>query len=112
VRDAREYSFQFLEWKRAYVLRKHWQAHRRSTCPRCGIKLRIAHLGRTHRRAFWCEHCQKLYGGRPGTDPALAPAKKAAAKKAPARKAAVAASKPAANASARKFLKKAASRGE
>ena len=83
IKDARDYSFQFLEWKKAYVLRKHWQAHRKSTCPRCGSKLRIAHLGRTHRRAFWCEHCQKLHGGRPGTDPAqakptAAPAKRAA----------------------------------
>ena len=65
VREAQAYSFQFLEWKKAYVLRKHWLAHRKSTCPRCGIKLRLAHLGRTHRRAFWCEHCQKLYGGLP-----------------------------------------------
>jgi len=52
VREARTYSFQFLEWKKAYVLRQHWLAHRKSTCPRCGIKLRLAHLGRTHRRAF------------------------------------------------------------
>jgi endonuclease-8 len=65
VREARTYSFQFLEWKKAYVLRQHWLAHRKSTCPRCGIKLRLQHLGRTHRRAFWCEHCQKLYGGLP-----------------------------------------------
>ena len=119
VRDARDYSFQFLEWKKAYVLRKHWQAHRRSTCPRCGIKLRIAHLGRTHRRAFWCEHCQKLYGGRPGTDPALAPAKKAATKRekaatktAPARKTAVRASRTAAKTMRKKALKKAPRRGE
>ena len=75
VKDARDYSFRFLEWKKAYVLRKHWQAHRKSTCPRCGIKLRIAHLGRTHRRAFWCEHCQPVYGGKPGTDPGAKPAK-------------------------------------
>ena len=88
VRDARDYSFLFFEWKKAYVLRKHWQAHRRSSCPRCGIELRIAHLGRTHRRAFWCEHCQKTYGGKPGADPGSKP---------PARK---------------KPLKKAARRGE
>ena len=75
VREARDYSFQFLEWKKAYVLRQHWLAHRKSTCPRCGIKLRIAHLGRTHRRAFWCEHCQPIHGGKPGTDPAAKPGK-------------------------------------
>ena len=79
VRDAHDYSFLFLEWKKQYVLRKNWQAHRKSTCPRCGIKLRIAHLGRTHRRAFWCEHCQKQYGGSP-QPPARARARKKAAK--------------------------------
>jgi endonuclease-8 len=84
VKDARTYSFRFLEWKKAYILRKQWQAHRKSLCSRCGGKLRIAHLGRTHRRAFWCEHCQVVYGGKPGTDPAARPA----AKKKPLKKAA------------------------
>jgi endonuclease-8 len=80
VREARTYSFQFLEWKKAYVLRKHFQAHQKSTCPRCGIKLRIAHLGRTHRRAFWCPHCQELHGGLPEA-PARAYAPRRAGKK-------------------------------
>jgi endonuclease-8 len=80
VREARTYSFQFLEWKKAYVLRKHYQAHQKSLCPRCGGKLRLAYLGRTHRRAFWCEHCQELHGGLPEAParayPARRPAKK------------------------------------
>jgi endonuclease-8 len=81
VEEARVYSFQFLEWKKQYVLRKHYQAHQRSYCPRCGAKLRLAHLGRTHRRAFWCEHCQKQYGGLPEAPArAYAPRKKKAAK--------------------------------
>jgi endonuclease-8 len=65
VRQARTYSFEFLEWKKAYVLRQHWLAHRKSTCPRCGVKFTIAHLGRTHRRAFFCAHCQVQYGEPP-----------------------------------------------
>jgi endonuclease-8 len=73
VRDARDYSFRFLELKKAYVLRKNYQVHQRGTCPRCGGKLRVAHLGRTHRRAFWCPNCQPLYGGKEGTDPATLP---------------------------------------
>jgi endonuclease-8 len=58
------------------VLRQHWLAHRKSTCPRCGVKFTIAHLGRTHRRAFYCEHCQVRYGA-PAPSPAVpaAPAK-------------------------------------
>jgi endonuclease-8 len=65
VREAHAYSFQFLEWKKAYVLRQHWLAHRKSICPRCQIPFRIGHLGRSHRRAFYCESCQVLYGQPP-----------------------------------------------
>jgi endonuclease-8 len=65
IRQAREYSFDFLEWKKAYVLRKHWLAHRKSVCPRCDLKFTVAHLGRTHRRAFYCENCQVKYGDAP-----------------------------------------------
>ena len=63
VDEARGYSFDFLEWKRAFVLRKHWLAHTKRTCPRCAIPLVKAHLGRTNRRSFFCERCQKRYGG-------------------------------------------------
>ena len=61
VEQARIYSFEFLDWKKAYVLRQHWLVHNRSSCPRHGIPLRRAHLGKTHRRSFFCELCQKLY---------------------------------------------------
>ena len=63
VVEARGYSFDFLEWKRAFVLRKHWLAHTKRTCPRCAIPFVKAHLGRTQRRSFFCERCQKRYGG-------------------------------------------------
>ena len=62
VREARRYSFQFLEWKKAYVLRKHWLAHTKRTCPRCDIPFHKGHLGRSQRRSFWCENCQVTYG--------------------------------------------------
>ena len=61
VRQARLYAFEFLEWKRAFVLRKHWLVHNRSRCPRHDIPLTRAYLGKTHRRSFYCERCQKLY---------------------------------------------------
>ena len=62
VEEARRYSFDFLEWKRAYVLRKHWLAHTKRTCPRCAVPFVNAHLGRTQRRSFFCERCQRRYG--------------------------------------------------
>ena len=64
VDEARDYSFDFLEWKRAFVLRKHWQVHARSVCPRDGTPLSFRkHLGKRQRRAFWCDACQRLYAG-------------------------------------------------
>ena len=62
VEEARQYSFDFLEWKKQFVLKQHWLAHARSTCPRCQIPFVKAHLGQTRRRSFFCERCQKRYG--------------------------------------------------
>jgi endonuclease VIII len=62
VKQARQYSFEFLEWKKAFVLKQHWLAHTKRICPRCNIALHKAHLGKTRRRTFWCERCQKRYG--------------------------------------------------
>jgi endonuclease-8 len=61
VKQARVYSFEFLAWKRAFVLRKHWLVHNRGRCPRHDIPLVRAYLGKTNRRSFYCERCQKLY---------------------------------------------------
>ncbi|MGN2249755.1 DNA-formamidopyrimidine glycosylase family protein [Frateuria sp. GZRe14] len=61
VEQARQYSFEFLEWKRAFVLRKHWLAHNKSICPRDHVKFHRAYLGKTNRRSFFCELCQRRY---------------------------------------------------
>ncbi len=62
IREARKYSFDFLKWKKAFVLRKHWLAHAKKTCPRCHIPLiKVQHLGKAARRAFYCTNCQILY---------------------------------------------------
>lgn len=62
IKQAREYSFDFLKWKKAFVLRKHYLVHTKTICPRCDIRLQYrAHLGTTQRRAFFCGNCQILY---------------------------------------------------
>jgi endonuclease VIII len=61
VKQARQYSFDFYEWKKRYVLKKHWLAHTKRTCANCGMALLKAHLGHTQRRSFWCERCQVRY---------------------------------------------------
>ncbi len=63
IKQAREYSFDFYKWKKAYVLRKHWCVHAKTTCPRCKIRLQYAKsLGTKKRRAFFCGNCQVRYG--------------------------------------------------
>lgn len=61
VRGVVRYGEDFLKWKKAFVLRKHWQAHTRGTCVRDGNKLTKAYLGKSQRRTFFCEVCQVLY---------------------------------------------------
>ena len=62
IKEARVYSFDFLKWKKAYELRKHWLAHAKSICPRDHIPfIKVKHLGKRKRRAFFCPKCQKLY---------------------------------------------------
>lgn len=61
VEEVRRYAFDFLAWKKAFVLKQHWQVHRQSTCPRCQIPLMKARLGRNDRQSYFCEGCQKRY---------------------------------------------------
>lgn len=61
VEQARIYSFEFLEWKKNYVLKQHWLAHTKKTCVRCEIPLIKKQTGKKKRRSFFCTNCQKLY---------------------------------------------------
>jgi endonuclease-8 len=63
AREARTYSFDFLQWKREGKLKAHWLAHTKTTCPRCKIPfVKAKSLGRSKRRSFYYERCQKRYG--------------------------------------------------
>lgn len=61
VKQMHVYAFEFLNWKKAYVLKKHWQAHTKKICPRCHIPFHKEYLGKTKRRTFFCERCQVRY---------------------------------------------------
>ena len=61
IKEARNYSFDFLKWKKEYTLRKHWLAHTKKTCMRDGDKIIKEYLGKTQRRTFFCDTCQMLY---------------------------------------------------
>jgi endonuclease-8 len=61
VKEAVIYSFQFLDWKKKYELKKHWLAHTKKTCLRCDLQFMKKQTGVKKRRSFYCTNCQKLY---------------------------------------------------
>jgi endonuclease-8 len=61
ISEARNYSFDFFEWKKAGSLRKHWLAHTKKECTRCNLPLAKMHTGLNPRRSFFCTNCQELY---------------------------------------------------
>ncbi len=63
IKEARNYSFDFLKWKKEFVLKKHWLAHTKKICPRDGVPFIKKYCGKTKRRTFYCEVCQVLYDG-------------------------------------------------
>ena len=61
VNESRNYSFDFLKWKKAFVLRKHWLVHTKKICLRCNLPVIKKYCGKTKRRTFFCENCQVKY---------------------------------------------------
>lgn len=61
VTETRKYAFDFYNWKKAYVLRKHWKVHTKKICPDCERPLTKTYSGKFKRRSFYCENCQILY---------------------------------------------------
>ncbi|HEV7621122.1 MAG TPA: DNA-formamidopyrimidine glycosylase family protein [Flavisolibacter sp.] len=61
VKEARNYSFEFLKWKKEFTLKKHWLVHTKKTCARDDSKIIKEYLGKTNRRTFFCNTCQVLY---------------------------------------------------
>ena len=61
IREASNYSFDFLKWKKEFTLRKHWLAYNKKTCLRCNLPFVRKHTGVRKRRSFFCENCQVKY---------------------------------------------------
>lgn len=61
IKEARVYSFQFLDWKKKYELKKHWLAHTKKMCLRCDLPIIKKVTGIKKRRSFYCENCQALH---------------------------------------------------
>ena len=61
ISETRNYSFDFLEWKRDLVLKEHWLAHEKKICLRCDLPIIKEYQGVLKRRSFFCTNCQILY---------------------------------------------------
>jgi endonuclease-8 len=61
VKEAVVYSFEFLDWKKKFELKKHWLVYNQKTCPRDLIPFKRKNLGKGQRRTFYCEACQVRY---------------------------------------------------
>ena len=61
IKEARNYSFDFLVWKGDFVLKEHWLAHTKKKCLRCNLPIIKEYTGLLNRRSFVCTNCQKLY---------------------------------------------------
>ncbi|MDB5005651.1 MAG: endonuclease [Mucilaginibacter sp.] len=61
VTEAVNYSFDFLNWKKEFTLKKHWLVYKQKTCPRDHVPFYKADTGKGHRRSYFCPVCQVLY---------------------------------------------------
>ena len=61
LQEARNYSFDFLEWKRINTLKMHFQVYQQKGCPKCGKAIIKKHTGKGKRSSFYCEKDQKSY---------------------------------------------------
>jgi len=61
IKEAVKYSYDFLEWKKEFTLKKHWLAHTKKTCKRCDLPIIKIYAGKTNRRTFFCGGCQVFY---------------------------------------------------
>jgi endonuclease-8 len=61
IDECSKYSFEFLEWKKNYVLRNHWLAYSKKVCLRCNLSMQRKKTGLKNRRSFFCPNCQKIY---------------------------------------------------
>jgi endonuclease-8 len=56
------FSQVFLEHrKKGWPLKKVLLVYNRKFCPLCDSKLKVKYAGRSHRKTFFCEKCQRLY---------------------------------------------------
>lgn len=61
ISEARNYSFDFLKWRKEFVLKKHYQIYNQKLCHNCNSPITRKNTGVKNRRSFFCPNCQKKY---------------------------------------------------
>lgn len=59
IKITQKFSFQFYEWRKLFVLKKHYKIYRQGFCPVCGEKVCRKKTGKRERISFFCLNCQK-----------------------------------------------------
>jgi endonuclease-8 len=59
IKTAREFSFQFYNWRKKFELKKHYRIYRKKVCPLCGEQICKKWTGIRNRVSFFCLNCQK-----------------------------------------------------
>ena len=59
IKTTKDFSLQFYEWRKQFVLKKHYKIYRKSLCPSCNEKICRKKTGKRQRISFFCLKCQK-----------------------------------------------------
>jgi len=59
IKTTHKYVSQFYEWRKQFVLRKHFQIYRKSECPKCHNKIMRIKTGLSKRWSYFCPICQR-----------------------------------------------------
>lgn len=58
IAETKRFSLLFYKWRKVFSLRKHLDIYQKSTCPRCGAKVKREKTGKRNRISHFCPVCQ------------------------------------------------------
>ena len=61
IAETRNFSLLFYKSRKRFVLRKHLDIYQKSTCPRCGGKVKREKTGKGNRISHFCPVCQVIW---------------------------------------------------
>jgi endonuclease-8 len=59
IAETKKFSLLFYKWRKVFKLRKHLDIYQKSTCPRCGSKVKREKTGKRNRISHFCPVCQR-----------------------------------------------------